>query len=79
MAFVMSSQTAVAAVKQFTNTGRASKISLLREIGIGTVLGIAAGMVWKVRWTQMPDAAWVPVSQWDCITLFACFEAVVVQ
>lgn len=32
----------------FTKHGQASKVSLLKEIGIGLTLGLAAGSVWKM-------------------------------
>lgn len=40
---------AIQAVKQFTTTGNASRVSVTKEITIGLTLGIAAGLTWKVR------------------------------
>jgi hypothetical protein len=39
---------ALQAVKQFTTTGNASRVSVTKEITIGLTLGIGAGLMWKV-------------------------------
>ncbi len=45
----MSGQTAIAAVKQFAAHGAgSSKVSFVKELSIGMVLGLGAGMLWKV-------------------------------
>jgi len=38
---------ALQAVKQFTTTGNASRVSVTKEITIGLTLGIGAGLMWK--------------------------------
>lgn len=38
---------AIQAVKQFTDAGVASRVSVTKEIAIGLSLGIAAGLTWK--------------------------------
>lgn len=39
---------AIQAAKQFSSTGMASRVSLVKEITIGITLGIGAGLTWKV-------------------------------
>lgn len=45
----MSGTQVIKAIQMFTKNGRSKQISLLREIGTGLTLGLAAGLVWKVR------------------------------
>ena len=52
----MSGQTAIAAVKQFKAHGAGpSKVSFIKELSIGMVLGLSAGMLWKVTFPPYPS------------------------
>ena len=39
----------IRATQVFTKQGKSKQVSLLREIGAGLTLGLAFGLVWKVR------------------------------
>lgn len=45
----MSSQQAIKAVSQFTENGASKNVSVVREIAIGTAIGLVFGAMWKVR------------------------------
>jgi hypothetical protein len=48
----MSGKEVIRAAQMFTTTGVASRVSVVKEIAIATVLGIGAGMWWQVRRRQ---------------------------
>ena len=45
----MSSGQVIRATQMFTKHGNSTKVSVLKEIGYGLGLGLAFGLVWKVR------------------------------
>lgn len=51
---------AIQAVKQFTTTGNASRVSVTKEIAVGLTLGLAAGLTWKVLCCCSPIAFAAP-------------------
>ena len=51
----MSGKAVIKAAQMFTTTGQASKVSAVREIAIGTVLGVGFGLLWQVR---VPGRGW---------------------
>jgi len=49
----MSGKAVIKATQMFTTGGQASKVSVVKEIVIASVLGLAGGMVWQVSCFSM--------------------------
>jgi hypothetical protein len=45
----MAGKEVIRAAQMFTKSGMASKVSVVKEIGIGLTLGLASGFLWQVR------------------------------
>lgn len=49
----MTGKEVIRAAQMFTKTGAASRISVVKELGIGLALGLVAGMVWQTyHWNE---------------------------
>ena len=58
----MSGKEVIRAAQMFTTTGVASRVSVVKEMVIATVLGIGAGMWWQVRRRQHEQMARSPAA-----------------